>query len=52
MAERAGEDATAVEGEMRAFVSRARAAWEGVEADAPPFVRAAVNAHLERVALK
>lgn len=51
LAEQAGEPADAIESDVRSFVERARAAWREVRGDAPSFVAAAVDRHLERVAL-
>ena len=51
LAEQAGEPADAVESDVRYFVERARTAWREVRGDAPLFVAAAVDRHLERVAL-
>ena len=51
LAEQAGEPADAIESDVRGFVERARTAWREVRGDAPSFVAAAVDRHLEGVAL-
>jgi serine/threonine-protein kinase HipA len=51
LAEQAGESADAIESDVRDFVVRARTAWREVRGDAPSFVAAAVDRHLEKVAL-
>lgn len=51
LAEQADEPADAIESDVRDFVARARTAWKEVRGDAPSFVAAAIDRHLERVAL-
>ena len=51
LAEQAGESADAIESDVRDFVALARTAWREVRGDAPSFVAAAIDRHLERVAI-
>ena len=52
LADRAGEPADDIEADVKTFVERARAAWPRVRDDAPDIVREAVDAHLEKTALR